>query len=187
MAKKRLINCDFLNASSFIDNLSNKAKLLYIYMFLNSDDRGWNGNTKSLMETLEKNDSEHQQESLSLLGNSYENAIQELVEKGLVLDFVDNHNNHIYLCKHWFVHNNWKKGLLTNYFKFAKQVDLVDNEYVRKPLKESNNNINYDKPIYDKPLHNKDISQEEWERLCGGNDNKENTDNDDDYTKDLPY
>ena len=41
MATKRMINCDFLNASKFKTRLSNKAKLLYMYMFINADDKGF--------------------------------------------------------------------------------------------------------------------------------------------------
>lgn len=182
MAKKRLINCDFLNASSFMENLSNKAKLLYVYIFLNSDDRGYCGNAKSLMETLEKNDSNHQQENLSLLGNSYECAIEELIEKSLVLEFKDKHQNKIYLVKHWFVHNNYKKGLTTNYLNFLKQVELRDNEYQRKPLKESNININQDKPIQDNIEHS--TLQKEWDELMQGFGNEKESDDD---NTDLPY
>ena len=185
MARQRLINCDFLNESGFTD-ISNKAKLLYMFLIFNADDRGWCGKAKSIIETLEKNDSNHQQENLSLLGNSYECACDELVEKGFVLEFVDNHRNKIYLIRHWFVHNKYKKGLLTNYTSLIKLVELRDSKYYRKPLKESNININQDKPIQDNINSDSEISQEEWDRLCGGNDKQETTDNDD-TSSDLPF
>ena len=44
MIKQRLINCDFLNVGGFLDNISNKAKLLYFMFIVNADDMGFVGN-----------------------------------------------------------------------------------------------------------------------------------------------
>ena len=92
MAKHRLINCEFVNAASFKNNLSNRAKLLYLMMFVNADDRGFVDTTQDLINTLEKNDNEMDKNvSLELLENTYKTAIGELVVKGLVYEFKDNH------------------------------------------------------------------------------------------------
>jgi len=182
MAKKRLINCEFLNASSFIDNLSNKSKLLYVFMLTNADDKGFVSNAKSIIESLEKNDIEFRQEvNLTLLDNDYHSAMNELIDKGLLFEFIDRHNNSVYVVRHWFMHNCWKKGLMTNYVSYYKKLTLEDGEYHKKPLKE--NNINQDNINNDKEDIEDGITQKEWEKLCGGSDKQETTDADDD----LPF
>ena len=40
MERQRLINCDFLNFGGFLDNISNKAKLVYFMFIVNADDKG---------------------------------------------------------------------------------------------------------------------------------------------------
>ena len=146
MAKHRLINCEFVNAASFKNNLSNRAKLLYLMMFVNADDRGFVDTTQDLINTLEKNDNEMDKNvSLELLENTYKTAIGELVVKGLVYEFKDNHGNKVNLIRHWFFHNKLVKGLWTNYRNFLESVYLDNNEYLlgKKPLKE--NKINQEK------------------------------------------
>ena len=65
----------------------------------------------------------------------------ELKEKGLVYEFKDNHCNMIHLIRHWYYHNQLKKGLWTNYLNFLSLVEIKNNEYVfKKPLKEDNSN-----------------------------------------------
>lgn len=152
MAKQRLINCDFLNAASFKVNVSNRAKLLYLMMFLNGDDRGFIDIAQDLINTLEKNDNEFDKvERLELLENTYSTALQELIDKGYIYEFKDNHNNKVHLIRHWFLHNKYKVGLWTNYRNFMEQVHLENGEYMlgKKPLKEDNklneNNVNEDK------------------------------------------
>lgn len=144
--RQRLINCDFLNSSSFFDRLSNKAKLLYIFMFLNGDDQGFVDNTMNLIESLEKNDKEYDdQVSLSLLENDYLSALNDLITRGYVYEFRDKHNNAIHLIRHWFFHNQWKRGLWTNYRSFLKRVDLVENEYILKETHLKENKLNESK------------------------------------------
>ena len=97
MAKKRLLNCEFINASSFKVNLSNKAKLLYVYMFVNADDKGFVDTTNEIIESLTKNDTDFRNEiNMALLNNDYPSALVELISKGLVYEFRDNHNNRIH-------------------------------------------------------------------------------------------
>lgn len=137
--KQRLINCDFLYSEAFNDKISNKAKLLYFTMFIYGDDKGFVGNTNSIIEKLKKNDDEFtNQVNLSLIENDYNSALLELINMGYLYEFRDNHNNRVHLIRHWFVHNKWRKGLSTNYGSFLKLVELVDYKYV---LKESSKEI----------------------------------------------
>lgn len=139
MSKHRLINCEFLNASSFKVNVSNKGKLLYLMMLMSADDRGFVDTTNDLINTLANNDKEYENNiPLDLIGNTYNTALDELVQKGYIYEFKDNHQNKIHLIRHWFFHNKLVRGLWTNYRSFLNQVYLEDNEYILgvKPLKE---------------------------------------------------
>ena len=151
MAKKRLLNCEFINASSFKVNLSNKAKLLYVYMFVNADDKGFVDTTNEIIESLTKNDTDFRNEiNLELLENDYNSALVELISKGLIYEFRDNHNNRIHLIRHWYFHNKMVKGLWTNYGGLLEKVHVSNNEYFmgKKPLKENNiNESNIDNVI----------------------------------------
>lgn len=165
MARHRLINCEFINASSFKVNVSNKAKLLYLLMLANADDRGFVDNTEDLINSLTNNDNEYNKSvSLELLANTYNSALGELLDKGYIYEFKDNHKNKVYLIRHWFYHNKLKKGLWTNYRTFLAQVYLEDNEYLmgKKPSKEDKvkeDNLNQDnileeidkEPVKEKP------------------------------------
>ena len=154
MARKRLLNCEFVNASSFKVNISNKGKLLYLIMFANADDKGFVDSVNEIIQSLTQNDTEFRHEiNMELLENDYKSALTELIDKGLLFEFVDNHKNHIYLIRHWYYHNKMVKGLWTNYGSLLKQVEIVDNEYrltKKSKTKENNNKINYDKLNYDK-------------------------------------
>lgn len=141
MARHRLINCEFINASSFKVNISNRAKLLYLMMLASADDRGFVDITNDLINTLTSNDKEYDNKiSLELLDNTYNTALNELLDKGYIYEFKDKHGNKVHLIRHWFFHNRLIKGLWTNYRVFLNQVYLEDNEYIRgkKPLKENN-------------------------------------------------
>lgn len=150
--KKRLLNCDFVNASSFKVNISNKAKLLYLIMFTNADDRGFVDTCDEIIKSLDENDNEFRNEvNLSILANNFESALQELIEKGYLYEFKDNHGNKVYLIRHWFYHNKLIKGLWTNYGKFYKLVKVEDDEYhlkteeeIKNPYKENNIILNED-------------------------------------------
>ena len=135
MAKsRRMINCDFVNASSFKLKLSNRAKLLYFYMSVKADDKGFVDNTDELIEILDSNDRKFESESsYTLLPNSFETAIHELIERGLVYSFQDNHLNNIYLVKHWYVHNLIPKDRVRNssYEKYLENYIINnDGEYI---------------------------------------------------------
>ena len=150
MAKHRLVNCEFLNAGSFKVNISNKAKLLYLMMIISADDRGFVDTTQDLINSLTTNDKEYDKSvSLELLENTYNTALNELLDKGYIYEFKDNHKNKVHLIRHWFYHNKLKKGLWTNYRTFLAQVYLEDNEYLmdKKPSKEDKlkeDNLNQD-------------------------------------------
>lgn len=158
MAKQRLINCDFMNNMT---KVSNKAKLLYYTLFVNADDRGFVGNADDLVKTLNSKENET---PLELLGTDYKNALDELVEKGLLYCFDSKHSNTVYLIRHWYHHNRFRKGLWTGYYSHLQQVELVDDEYVlkekkekEKPLKEKNK-LNEMKLNEMKLNENKDIA-----------------------------
>ena len=149
MAKKRLINCDFLNSGSFKCNVSNKAKLLYLMMIINGDDLGFVDTTHEIINTLEENDKIFNNSvSLELLDTTYKSALGELISKGYLYEFSDKHLNKVCLIRAWFLHNKWKDHLWTSYWNYYKQVQIKNGEYVMKPLKEDNNtnqsNINQD-------------------------------------------
>ena len=149
MAKKRLINCDFLNSGSFKCNVSNKAKLLYLMMIINGDDLGFVDTTHEIINTLEENDKIFNNSvSLELLDTTYKSALGELISKGYLYEFSDKHLNKVHLIRAWFLHNKWKDHLWTSYWNYYKQVQIKNGEYVMKPLKEDNNtnqsNINQD-------------------------------------------
>ena len=143
MARHRLINCEFVNAGSFKINVSNRAKLLYLTMLTNADDKGFVDTTQDLINSLTNNDNEFDKKvSLELLSNTYESALNELLDKGYIYEFRDNHQNTVHLIRHWFYHNKYVKGLWTNYRTFFDRVHLESGEYIlgKKPLKENNVN-----------------------------------------------
>ena len=173
MAKQRLVNCDFINDSAFKVDTSNKAKLLYLMLIVNADDKGFVGNTKEIVESLQKNDNDFRNEvNLELLENDYNSALNELLDKGFLYVFKNNHGSKVYLIRHWWYHNKLKQGLWTNYYKYSLMVDIVDNEYVlKKSDTKENNKINQDKinqikVSYDNNLTNEDeLSEEDLELL----------------------
>ena len=172
MARHRLINCEFINASSFKVGVSNKGKLLYLMMLMSGDDRGFVDTTNDLINALTTNENELDQSvSLELLENTYNTALNELLDKGYLYEFKDNHNNRVHLVRHWFYHNKYVKGLWTNYRTFLNQVHLEDNEYFmgKKPLKEDKEkeiNVN----------ENNDMSEEEMNALLDKFRERNNTD-----------
>jgi hypothetical protein len=108
-------------------------------MFINADDMGFIGNTNSIISTLQKNDDEFlNQVNLSLIENDYQSALYELVGMGYIYEFRDNHENKVHLIRHWFIHNRYRKDLMTNYGSFLKQVELVDGKYVLKESSKEN-------------------------------------------------
>ena len=181
MAKHRLINCDFLNASAFKKYTSNKAKLLYLMMINCADDMGFVDNVSELITILEDNDKEFlNQTNLQLLGNDYQTALEELIEKGFLLEFKDNHSNRVYLVRHWFYHNKLKKGLWTNYRKYREMVEIIDNEYhLKKSNTKENNKLNQDKLNQDKLNQiNPNYSEEQNEEEQGETNGDELNEND---------
>ena len=139
MAKyKRMVNCDFVNASSFKLKISNKAKLLYFFILTNADDKGFVDNTDELIELLDSNDRKfHNEASLDLVPYNFTTALTELLEKGLLFEFTDKHNNHIYLIKHWYLHNIIPKARVrdSSYEKYLESAEINDDgEYVVKQM-----------------------------------------------------
>jgi len=135
MAKsKRMINCDFVNASSFKLKISNRAKLLYFFMMSNADDKGFVDNTDELIELLNINDAKFNATSNEvLLPDNYATSLDELITKSLVYCFNDKHENSIHLIKHWYYHNVIPKERVrpSSYEKYLKRLLInSDGEYV---------------------------------------------------------
>lgn len=87
MAQKRMFSNSVVWTDSFLE-LSNEAKLLYIYFGMQADDCGFVDNSKMIARTLAIKDSEQ--------------VIQQLSEKGLVIKLDD---NHLLLISDWNVNN----------------------------------------------------------------------------------
>lgn len=137
--KYRLINCEFVSSSAFRRALSNKAQLLYYWLLVNTDDRGFVGNAKELTDALKITDTSNE------LLNGYDIALAELETQGYIYLFKDNHNNQIALVRHFYIHNNkLSKNLPSNYIRYLSFVELIDDKYTLKnhckgkPLKERN-------------------------------------------------
>lgn len=164
MIKYRLINCDFLNATTFL-KLSNKAKLLYYAMLTSADDLGFVSNCDTIIETLVKTDDGY--ENAKLLGleaqlqNDYVTARIELLNKTYVYVFQDKHQNEIYVIKHWFLHNRFRDKLLTNYKSLYRNLEIIDGEYYLKGTRE--------KHIREKNLKGKESKVNESKRKNVGN------------------
>ena len=147
-----MINCEFVQASSFKFKRSNQAKLLYFYMICSADDKGFVDNVDELIELLTYNDTKFKNN----LQNTFEQSVKELVDKALLIRFNDNHGNSIYLIKHWFMHNVIPKERLqpSTYERYLKGIELTPsgeynvlqvystNEYKVKESNINNNNIN---------------------------------------------
>lgn len=147
--QQRLVNCKFIIDMT---KVSNKAKLLYLMLFVNADDWGFVGNTENIIETLDNNDAQYlNQVNLSLLENDYKSALNELYQKGFLFEFVNTHGNKVYLIRHWFLHNKYYSKGWTNYKRYLKRVKVVDGEYVyrrnNEPQLESDSDLENDPPL----------------------------------------
>lgn len=137
MAKnKRMISCGFVNASSFKIKTSNKAKLLYFYLISNADDKGFVDNVDEIIELLDSNDRKFDNENAAaLIESNYSTALKELIDKGMIVSFADNHDNYIYLIRHWYLHNQIPKDRIRNsaYERFLEGLWVnEDGEYVKQ-------------------------------------------------------
>lgn len=162
MANQRLMNCDFFLKGAFDDVSSNKAKLLYFYFFINADDYGFVGNGGKIIKNL----NEEESEQVGLVDYTYENACDDLVNKGFLYRFTDKHGNQIYLIRHFFIHNKFNvKYISTNYFSLRAKVDLIDGcwELKENPLRKENKE---NQQINNTNKENQDnkSNDEEWEK-----------------------
>ena len=153
MIKQRLINCDFLNVGGFLDNISNKAKLLYFMFIVNADDMGFVGNGIKLAKGLDECEENFDN---TLFAYKYVDAISELIDKGFIYVFSDKHNNQTFLIRHWFKHNKYAGTRATNFISYLSKVEIVNGEYELKTIQEK------------KPLKEKEIK---------GNENKQKNHN----------
>lgn len=181
MVRRRLLNCDFLNASAFKLKLSNKAKLLYLLMFANADDQGFVDKTFELIQSLEETDKTFggEQVSLTLLENDYKSALNELLDRGLLFEFKDNHDNRVHLIRHWLYHTTLPRKPWTNHYGLLKLVELQDGKYVlKKESSKEKTTLSNSIVMYSKVLDSKD---KEWNEIFDEIDNaKGTTDNGED-------
>lgn len=84
MADRRMISKSVFDSDKFTD-LSSKARLLYVYMILHSDDSGFTNSIKKLMWEARASNSE----------------LKELVSSGYVIQF----ETGVYLIAHWLLMN----------------------------------------------------------------------------------
>ena len=144
-------------------------------MITNADDKGFVDTTNDIINSLEQNDTEmnENQVNLTLLGNDYKSALQELIDKGYLYVFEDKHNNKVHLIRHWFFHNKYKDKLWTNYMYFLSKVFLDNNEYKfgKKPLKEDKlkenkvNEIKLNESKGKDTPKQKELTKEEYDKL----------------------
>lgn len=130
MPRQRLVSCDFLCDSKFMVDLSNKAKLLYLIMFVNADDKGFVGSTKEIIKSLEQND--FNSETLELVKHNFNDALKELVDMGFIYEFKNKYGGATHLIRHWYYHNRYYAKGWTNYKQYLKLVKLIDGEYMLK-------------------------------------------------------
>ena len=131
-------------------------------LLTSADDKGYVDTANDLINALTSNEKDFGSPiTLDLLENTYNSALNELIDKGYIYEFKDNHNNKVYLIRHWFYHNKLIKGLWTNYRNFDNQVHIEGNEYIlgKKPLKEDK--INQDKSNQYKPKQVKVVSEQD--------------------------
>lgn len=113
-------------------------------MFLvNADDRGFVDNALELANTLDQCEENFDNVLFQL---KYRDTIKELVDKRLLYDFVDKVGNHVYLIRHWFIHNKYRNGLMTNYLSYLTRVEISNGKYqfkvdTNKEYKDSDTSI----------------------------------------------
>ena len=84
-----MISNNILNSDAFVD-MSNEAKLAYVYIMLNADDEGFVSNINSI---------------LRVAGLPNNGIINELVENNFLIRF----DNNILAIKHWYAQNRIRK------------------------------------------------------------------------------
>lgn len=160
---QRLINCDFINNME----TSNKARLVYFMFIANADDLGFVGNGDKLAQSLNQNEESYDNALFQL---KYEDAINELLDKGFIYRFTNNHKGNTYLIRHWFIHNKYKYGLRTLFFGFYKLVELIDGEYhMRGEDKVKQSKINQNKVNKKEQEINidkeKNSGEDDWDKM----------------------
>ncbi len=91
MAKRRCIGIDVFESEGFF-NVSDRSKVLYVYLILKSDDEGVVINPASAM----------------VLCSAGEEQLEELIGNGLVLEVEG-----MYVIRHWYVHNRIPDSKMT--------------------------------------------------------------------------
>lgn len=178
--KQRLINCDFLNFGGFLDNISNKAKLLYFMFLVNADDLGFVGNGISIANTLDQCEEKFDN---TLFTYKYVDAIEELTSKGFLYVFSDKYNNKTFLIRAWFKHNKQQNFLSTNFVSYQAMVEIRNGEYHLKNIEKHKEETPY--KVKEIKVKESKVNNEEIENININNKDKEPQDWEKDWEKTL--
>lgn len=132
-------------------------------MMINGDDRGFVNNVSDIIDNLTWSDDVSGNVGLTLANNDYISALLELKDKNYIYEFSDKYDNKIYLIRHWFIHNVYRNGLNTNYFKYLSLVELENGEYHLKETHIKESKIKENK--VNKVNKDTDKTDEEWKEM----------------------
>lgn len=135
-AGNRLINTNFLKS---LTRLTNRALLLYYSFITWADSMGAVGEAEVILTLLQAKADNEGDTGVGLVKTDYRSALDELVEKGLVYEVKLTGGNAVYIIKHWWLHNKWRKYLKTNYFKAINEFYIEAGEYRPKNERKKKN------------------------------------------------
>ena len=135
-AGNRLINTNFLKS---LTRLTNRALLLYYSFITWADSMGAVGEAEVILTLLQAKADNEGDTGVGLVKTDYRSALDELVEKGLVYEVKLTGGNAVYIIKHWWLHNKWRKYLKTNYFKAINEFYIEQGEYRPKNERKKKN------------------------------------------------
>ena len=125
-AGNRLINTNFLKS---LTRLTNRALLLYYSFITWADSMGAVGEAEVILTLLQAKADNEGDTGVGLVKTDYRSALDELVEKGLVYEVKLTGGNAVYIIKHWWLHNKWRKYLKSNFYKAINQFYIEAGEY----------------------------------------------------------
>jgi hypothetical protein len=125
-AGNRLINTNFLKS---LTRLTNRALLLYYSFITWADSMGAVGEAEVILTLLQAKADNEGDTGVGLVKTDYRSALDELVEKGLIYEVKLTGGNAVYIIKHWWLHNKWRKYLKSNFYKAINQFYIEAGEY----------------------------------------------------------
>ena len=135
-AGNRLINTNFLKS---LTRLTNRALLLYYSFITWADSMGAVGEAEVILTLLQAKADNEGDTGVGLVKTDYRSALDELVEKGLVYEVKLTGGNAVYIIKHWWLHNKWRKYLKSNFYKAINQFYIEAGEYRPKNERKKKN------------------------------------------------